>query len=512
MFLKKIDYISREITLFHKNDDKHSNYISGFLTIMAYSLVLYTALQNLIHLLKRNSFTTYFYTSYSDEKSTMIFSDKEFFHYVEFRPQEIDDSIINIIGVESTPNLYFPGETPGYPSLNQVNEYYYEKCTTEDMENHENLISNKETFLKSYCLHKMYDYKTNKIINKKDPNFIFPKIDNNNTSIYSIMVKKCSNDENTTGYKKNCATDDVINSVDLESYSAYFHSVDRYIDVSNYKNPIKDYIFHKTISLHSDGEFALNKINYINVVINSHEGIIFESIKQSHTVVFEDNEILYNVGSVKIEGILCTAEYWNNGRTSIYVREYQSLLDTISNIGGTTEIIMNIFYFFNFIFNSYAVYNDSIDMYFENKKIYNMSKIKINDTSSLKKINVNTRNKRNKIKKSKFNNLVLDTQTSDPLRKKRNNIPDKSKKITNVFTINEGSTDSKILEEKNFYNINFCKYVYLLLTKFCSKNSKKYFKYRDLREEIVSEDLLYKVYFKLLDENTINSEQSMKIT
>ena len=52
----------------------------------------------------------------------------------------------------------------------------------------------------------------------------------------------------------------------------------------------------------------------------------------------------------------------------------------------------------------------------------------------------------------------------------------------------------------------------MLITKCCLKNSKKYFKYRDLREEIVSEDLLYKVYFKLLNENTINSEQSMKIT
>ena len=506
MFFKNLDFISPDITLFHKNDDKHASIISGILTIITYIIIIILAILNLVKLFNRTTFTTYFYTRYSDEINTMTFSDKEFFHYVEFYPHEIDDSIVNIIGIESAPNLYFSGQTFGYPSLDQVNEYIYEKCTIEDMKNHENLISNKEKFLKSYCLQKMYDYKTKKILDKKDSNFIFPKIDNVNKSVYSIIIKKCSNDENTIGYKRNCVSDEEFNSANLETYSAYFHSVDRYIDVGNYKNPIIDFNFYKEIGLDISDNFVINKINYHNVLLNSHEGYLFESVKKTNTLVFENNEISYNVGVIRSEGILCSAEYWNSGKISIYEREYQTLLDVFSNIGGIMEIIMKIFSFINIFFNSFSIYNDSINIFFENKKNYNI--IKNEDTNTQEKINlnVNIRTKRNNSKKTAINNLVFDEQSRSTLRSKKNETG-KCEKNNNACTKNDESNNSKDLEEKNFYEINFFKYIYLLITKCCSNNSKKYFKYCDLREEIVSEDFLYKVYFKTIYQNNINNEE-----
>ena len=63
------------------------------------------------------------------------------------------------------------------------------------------------------------------------------------------------------------------------------------------------------------------------------------------------------------------------------------------------------------------------------------------------------------------------------------------------------------MKEKNYYNINLFKYIYLLITKCCSNKSNNYFKYCDLREEIISEDFLYKLYFKIMDLNNINNEE-----
>ena len=84
---------------------------------------------------------------------------------------------------------------------------------------------------------------------------------------------------------------------------------------------------------------------------------------------------------------------------------------------------------------------------------------------------------------------------------------DKSDKNNNSYSVNDKSSKYKDLEEKKFYSINFCKYIFLLITRCCSNNSKKYFKYCDLREEIISEDFLYKTYFKIMDKNQIDKEE-----
>ena len=129
MPLEKLDIISPEITLFSKKRIKHSSIASGILSILGILITICIAIINLVNLFQRKSFTTYFYTRHSNEINTMTFSDKEFFHYIEFYPNELNDSVINIVGVESLSNLYNPGKTFGYPSYTQVNEYYYEKCT-----------------------------------------------------------------------------------------------------------------------------------------------------------------------------------------------------------------------------------------------------------------------------------------------------------------------------------------------------------------------------------------------
>ena len=93
--------------------------------------------------------------------------------------------------------------------------------------------------------------------------------------------------------------------------------------------------------------------------------------------------------------------------------------------------------------------------------------------------------------KKKKTSLNIDGQSSRPFSIKDNNIFDKSEKNNNASAENEEPNNIKNLEEENFYDINLFKYINLFITKCCLNNSNKYFKYCDLRKEIISEDFLY---------------------
>ena len=369
MVLEKMDIISPEITLFYKTKRKHLNVPSGVLSLLGIIATVVIAIIYIVNFFKKKSPNIYFYTRHSNEATSMTISEDEFFHYVETFPPEIDDSIINIVGVGTLPNLYDPGRTLGYPCYSPVNEYFYEKCTLEDMKNHENLISDKNVFLKSYCLHKMFDYKKMKIINKTDPDFIFPKIDNVNISTYSIIVKKCTNDEKTTGYKRNCATEGGYNNLpqSINMYSARFHTVDRYIDIGNYKNPVMDYDSYYETGLMNSQNFPINYIHYQNVIINSKEGFLFEEKKIS-SFIYEKNEISSSSSVSLFDGVLCAGTYLKSSVISTYVREYKTLMDVLASIGGSFETVMMVCKCVNFFFNNYAIYNDSIDIFFETEQ------------------------------------------------------------------------------------------------------------------------------------------------
>ena len=48
---------------------------------------------------------------------------------------------------------------------------------------------------------------------------------------------------------------------------------------------------------------------------------------------------------------------------NLYYREYLTFIDAISNIGGVSNVIISIFFFINKIFNNYAIYSDSKELF-----------------------------------------------------------------------------------------------------------------------------------------------------
>ena len=49
---------------------------------------------------------------------------------------------------------------------------------------------------------------------------------------------------------------------------------------------------------------------------------------------------------------------WLNKRVNYYTRDYITLTEAISNIGGISNVIISVFLYINKIFNSYATISD----------------------------------------------------------------------------------------------------------------------------------------------------------
>ena len=82
MFLKKFDYISPEITLFYRGDDRHSSIPSAIISIVCLILILaMTIFVSLDFLLKKNP-TAFYYHNYKNDLGIYFLNSSQFFHFI----------------------------------------------------------------------------------------------------------------------------------------------------------------------------------------------------------------------------------------------------------------------------------------------------------------------------------------------------------------------------------------------------------------------------------------------
>ena len=99
MFLKKMDYISPQITLFYHKRDRHVHAISGILTIISYVLLISCSGYFISLLLNRKDPTSYFFNKFVDDVGTFPLNSSSMFHYITVGKVKIDFKAINIVGV-----------------------------------------------------------------------------------------------------------------------------------------------------------------------------------------------------------------------------------------------------------------------------------------------------------------------------------------------------------------------------------------------------------------------------
>jgi hypothetical protein len=114
-------------------------------------------------------------------------------------------------------------------------------------------------------------------------------------------------------------------------------------------------------------ESSLDKNNYFinNIILNpstlvTYDGLIFTSNNTEHSYIFNRNEIIsQNRGSNEI---YISYYLWLTNRMDFYFRTYRDFTDFVSDIGGTSNVIINSLYFINLFFNTYATLTDTEEL------------------------------------------------------------------------------------------------------------------------------------------------------
>ena len=199
MFLKKIDILSPEITLFYKGSLSHSSIISGILTIIAFVIIIFFSACYATELLNRKGSipNVSTFTLFTEDAGTIPINSTSFFHFVSMvndshypENEYFDFTYFNVIGIDTFVQDYQVDN-----NLTNYNHWLYGYCNNEsDTKGVSHLIT-QNYFTKSACIKKYFNKSTQKYYDIGHPNFKWPEIShgtfNPQNKFYSIIIKKC---------------------------------------------------------------------------------------------------------------------------------------------------------------------------------------------------------------------------------------------------------------------------------------------------------------------------------
>jgi len=428
MFIKNFDLFSNQITLFFNHNDKHSSIFSGILSIIYFIIIFYFCiLFSLDFLLKRNP-NAFFYKRYVNEVGKFTLDPNGIFHFISFNSDkeygiEIDKRAFTIIGVTENDSIMQEKN-----NITLYDHWIYESCDQVDVMKLKKYFTSeiKEYYFNSLCIKKFYNKTTKKIILKGKNDFPFPFLEHGssklNNKIYGIYIQMCQND--TIINDNNCYPVNIIlNKLkSILNYGITF--LESYIDVQNYNQPIQK-VFHRLTNEFNEKVFTLNHLNFYPIIVNTHSGIIFDTLTTKNSYNFNFNEKL--ISNINKNYIFGTFNFWMENNLNVYERTYSKIQDVAGGVDGIVEITMIFFGFINLLFvEDYTITHDI------NKLLYNMSAkknldIKINyviekkkEEKILKMFNLNNKKKSIIYKKKPFNKLKERNFSSSLILKKPN--------------------------------------------------------------------------------------------
>ena len=135
MFLKQIDILSPEITLFYKGSLSHSSIISGILTIIAFVIIALCSIIYIKDILFRNAeepkVSTY--TRFLEDAGEFPINSSALFHFISIvkdshnpEDEEFDFTSFNLIGLDTYIQDYITDN-----NLTKYNHWIYGFCNNE---------------------------------------------------------------------------------------------------------------------------------------------------------------------------------------------------------------------------------------------------------------------------------------------------------------------------------------------------------------------------------------------
>ena len=380
--LKKLDFISPEITLFYRGRESHASILSGILSILVFLGLLGITIYLSIDVIAKQHPTSFYFTKFIEEIDSYPLNSSALLHYVSLynsnnREIGIDTKAIYVIGVSINDNVFTENN-----DISKYSHWIYEYCDESVLGNFKDTYTNaqKDNLTNSLCISKYFDVDKNIVINKDDDDFFWPTLvhgaSQSNNFEYGLYFQRCQNNtliNNNNCYSKN-QQDTYIKGI--TGYEIYF--IDHSIDVENYTNPI-DYAVHRITSELNKDSFVLNHLNFHPVVVRTNDGLFFDNLKNTISFNFDYNEkITHANDDYKILG---SFNFWMQNTIDTYDRAYKKVQDIAGGVDGIVEIVMIIAKLLNsFFFHNYQTI---VDFHFELEKddVRNKSRIKLNNSN-----------------------------------------------------------------------------------------------------------------------------------
>ena len=82
MFIKKLDFLSPNITLYHKGSLSHNSWMSGLLTIFSWTIIILCGVYYSLDLFKRQNPKAFFYNRFVEDSGEFYINSSSLFHYI----------------------------------------------------------------------------------------------------------------------------------------------------------------------------------------------------------------------------------------------------------------------------------------------------------------------------------------------------------------------------------------------------------------------------------------------
>ncbi len=454
MFLYQLDILSSPITIYYNKREKHSSFISVFLSFIIYFTGLFLTIYFFIDFLKRKYPSTFFYKTILEDTGKIYLNKSDFFHFLNIYSNNSYDNTDNYIEVG------FISNNSEYNAFGEkeMDYWIYDKCDESDLEYFIGKINYTE-FNRGLCLKKFYNSNEKEFYNINESKFEYPYdlhgIDSKEHEFYVIGAYGCN--FNISNYiPDNCSiTEENENILRGDEISLFITSA--FADLQNYTYPIKEKIISYFSTIPSILG-TLKTLSFHSLKVDSDNGIFLHNIHYYYSLVLDSLSSKSNVYTKP--STLFIIQIGNE--VDFYERFYSKIQDIFAKLGGMIGIILVVvkesheilYYKFRLLYD----FNDLIFKEIGNKKKNEEINSSINNSKTpitlqrsnyisfnTKKFNLNQNYNSNNIIK----NSICDINNID---KKEN------KKLFSNLKKNKYTDDFNKME-KNYKKVSYSKYV-----------------------------------------------------
>lgn len=490
MFISQLDFFSPAITLFFSGNNRHQNVVSGIIAILSVIALLIFCILFLTELFNRKNPTAYFYNKTIDDVGTFPLNSSSMFHYVGIGYKKIDLRALRVFSTYKYINEYMEDQ-----DLSQFSHWIYNNCNKSDADGQPEVLANLTAFENSACIEQSWSVEDQRYYYKNEEGFRWPELVKGASNInlyqsFGVYIQKCKNMTGKVLHKTDCYSNEKIHDYIVAAKNTELYVADHVIDVGNYKTPSKKYFFKITNGMF-DYSFSANHLNFNPVLVQTNNGLIFDKIVSDYSFLFYQNEkITMETGDT---GIICCFYYWIQNNLQVYQRTYKKLTETLGNIGGMFQIIVGVANLLNFLFNDYQIVLDSFSlMEFGPKK--NEKNIPNHQATSMSKLSLNISN-------TVTPQAPLVMSSSIKRNEVGSKINDKPIRLSTIGINKVIPFKPKSPSFSYYFKSSFC-----ILNKKIKKNNFVLY-LKNMRKQIISEEMLYHLYFIL---NASNQDPPQK--